>query len=157
MNPETRQALFVCTGNICRSPMAEYLFRHRLNDQAPWAAQSAGVFAMDGGRASDHAVQALKEWSIDLSPHRSQPLTEKLVEDSDLVVVMTPEHLHQVAAVFPGCEEKTRLLTSFSPGREARAVADPIGGSIHVYRTVRDQINSAVVDMVLHLVEQERG
>jgi protein-tyrosine-phosphatase len=154
MTAGKRQILFVCTGNLCRSPMAEYIFRHRMGDDGRWEAQSAGVFAITGSRASSQAVDVLHEWKVDLRPHRSQPLTEDLVRQSELVVVMTTGHQREVLAQFPQAAEKVHLLTSFGTDSDSPDIADPIGLSVHVYRTIRDQIDSAMADLILHLMDR---
>jgi protein-tyrosine-phosphatase len=73
--------LFVCTGNICRSPMAEYMFRRHLESQPGWKSRSAGVMAGYGAPASRYAVKAAREIAIDMREHRSQPVTRELVDD----------------------------------------------------------------------------
>ena len=151
----SKQVVFVCTGNVCRSPLAEYLFRHRLRDQSEWTAQSAGVFAAQGVMASQHSVEALAEWDIDLSPHRSQPLTADLVKGSDIIAVMTEGHRREVLNQFPEAAERVYLLTAFGTGEGAPDISDPIGLSLHVYRSVRDQIDSALADLILWIREQE--
>ena len=104
--------IFVCTGNICRSPMAEYLLRERLGPKTPWQVQSAGVVAPLGVAASHAAVVVLDELGIDLTPHTSQPLTTELVDAASVVVVMSASHLQQVRVIYANVYEKTFLLKS---------------------------------------------
>jgi protein-tyrosine-phosphatase len=144
--------VFVCTGNVCRSPMAEYLFRHRIGEDSDWEARSAGVFACSGLPASSGSQEALEDWKIDLAPHRSQPLTDELTRAADLIVVMTEQHRRDVAAQWPDRADRVKLLTSFGTNGDAPDIPDPIGMSIHVYRTTRDRIDSALADLILHLL-----
>jgi len=154
MQKDTKQVLFICTGNVCRSPMAEYLFRHRIGDHSGWESQSAGVFAGSGMAASHSSVEALADWNINLAPHRSQPLTRELAAASDWIVVMTDQHLHDVVSQFPEAAPRVRLLTSFGTDGDTPDIPDPIGMSIHVYRTTRDRIDSAMADLILFLKEE---
>ncbi len=143
----------VCTGNICRSPMAEALIRRRLGPGGNWEVLSAGVAAPQDQPASEEAVESLREWEIDLSGHRSRPLTRKLVDRADLLVVMTAAHGQEILRRFPEARGKVRLLTSFGTARQPENIPDPIGLSLDVYRKTRDRIDSAVADLVLYLRE----
>jgi len=154
MTTPVKQILFICTGNICRSPMAEHIFRQRVGKESGWTSGSAGLIAVDGIPASANAVQALAEWKIDLTGHRSRPVTAGLLASADLIVVMTDQHLQTVLQENPDLRGRVRLLTTFGTGKEARNIPDPIGQSLHVYRTVRDQIDSAVADLILDLMER---
>ena len=147
--------LCVCTGNICRSPMAEELLRDRLGADSRWAVKSAGVAAPPDQPASPEAIQALAEWKLDLRKHRSQQIKRRMVDEATLVLVMTPAHGQAVVAQFPEARGKVRLLTSFGTARHPEGIPDPIGLSLDVYRHTRDKIASAVADVVLYLKEQD--
>src|SRR3954451_958492 len=99
--------LFVCTGNICRSPMAEGLFRHAVRGRGDYRVLSAGVGAVDGQPDSDHAVRALKELGIDIGKHRSRHLTGELVQQADYIFGMTHSHVDAVTLLYPQAAEKT--------------------------------------------------
>ncbi len=153
MSPK-RNILFVCTGNICRSPMAEAIFRHRLGRRPGWTVGSAGVAALPGMPASDEARVALKEWGIDLGRHRSRPLSADLVDAADWIVVMTAGHAQVVKRLFPEARDRVKLLNAFGASKMAEDVPDPIGQSLDVYRFTRDRIDRAMADVVLTVLEE---
>ncbi|MCP5487199.1 MAG: ribose 5-phosphate isomerase B [Verrucomicrobia bacterium] len=150
---DRKQILFVCTGNICRSPMAEALFRHRFSEATGWIACSAGTSAPLGMPASEEAVQALAEIGIDATGHRSQPVTRELVTNSTVILAMTERHRHDILRFAPELADRIHLLTDFSLSRPGRDIPDPIGLSLDVYRVTRDAIDSALSDAVLHIIQ----
>jgi len=128
--------LIVCTGNTCRSPMAEGALRHLLEKERPGKSDvsSAGMAAAEGYPATKYAVEAVRMWDVDISGHQSRFLTEELVENSDLILCMAPEHHHAVLNLKSDAAEKTYLLKSFpdnSPVGED--VEDPIGQPLDTY------------------------
>jgi protein-tyrosine-phosphatase len=146
---KNKKIIFVCTGNICRSPMAEYLLRDALGADSDWEVSSAGTFAGNGMAASRAAVDVLAELGIDGSKHRSSFLDRELVDASTVIVVMTSGHKQHISLMFPDVEEKVFLLKSFS--KEKGDVRDPIGASTDVYRYIRDEILEAVPELVTFL------
>jgi len=145
--------LFICTGNICRSPMAEGLLRHALNG-TNIRVLSAGVGAGHGQPPSGHSVRALQEWGIDISQQFSRPLTLELVEAADLILGMTQSHVDAVLMMFPEAAEKMHRLRDFDPDLDEldRDICDPIGGSYDVYLACRDQIKAGI-DAMLKTLE----
>ena len=117
--------VFLCTGNICRSPMAEALFRDRLEEGYPHLAGevevlSAGIAAMEGNPASSHAVQAMDLlWGLDLERHRARPFTLHLAREADLVVAMAREHLLALERIFPPALARATTLRSVSAFKDA--------------------------------------
>ncbi|MEI8121365.1 MAG: L-threonylcarbamoyladenylate synthase [bacterium] len=145
--------LFVCTGNTCRSPMAEHLFRKWIGRESGWEARSSGVAALDGQPASAGAIQALAGIKLDLSSHRSRLLTQAHIDDADLIVVMTQAHQNDVWRRFSRAKGRVVLLNAFSPIHRDEDVPDPFGSKADVYRTIRDEIEAAMPDLVLHVHE----
>src|SRR5512147_1470838 len=147
--------LFVCTGNVCRSPMAEGLFRQAIQGRGNYRVFSAGLGAVDGQPPSAHAVTALKELGIDISNLRSRMLTPDLVQQADYIFGMTHSHVDTVMLLYPQAAEKAFLLREFDETLDAfeKDISDPIGGSYEVYMSCRDQIEQGIVSM-LKFIEQ---
>lgn len=146
-----KTVLFVCTGNTCRSPMAEAIFRHRVGADAGWDAKSAGIFAAAGCPASPNAVEVVRELGIDLTNHQSQPLAQELVADSDLIAAMTAAHRHHILEAFPEVENKVCLINSFGTSKVPADISDPFGGSLNTYKRTRDEIDRALADLILFI------
>jgi glycine hydroxymethyltransferase len=150
-----KSVLFVCTGNICRSPIAEGLFRRLLGNRKDIEVLSAGVHAVRGQPPSLYAVQVCAEESADISDLRSEPLTSALVARATHIFAMTGAHLETIQALFPHGAEKSFLLREFEePGTTVwRDVPDPIGLGRDVYEDCARIIKNALPS-VLAFVEQ---
>ena len=149
--------LFVCTGNICRSPMAEGLFRHAVARRGDYRVVSAGIGAIDGQPPSLHALRAMKELGLDISQQRSRMLTANLVREADLIFGMTHNHVDSVLLLYPFAAEKTFLLREFDETLDPfeKDISDPIGGSYEVYLDCRDQIEQGIASMLRYLDQVE--
>lgn len=150
--PTTYNILFVCTGNTCRSPLAEIIAMRAL-EQRGWnhvRVDSAGTSAAWGAPASEGSRAAGAEIGLDLSGHRSQPVTRELVQRADIVLAMTSNHVEAVEAM--GEDASVSLLSEFVDGPEAgEPIADPIGGSPEDYAKARDLITRAVEGLLVRL------
>ena len=150
-----KNVLFVCTGNICRSPIAEGLFRRLTGNQKDIEVASAGVHAVRGQPPSLYAVEVCAEEGTNIGDLRSQPLTGMLVDQATHIFAMTGAHLETIQTLFPQSAEKTFLLREFEePGTTVwRDVPDPIGLSREVYEDCARIIKNALPS-VLAFVEQ---
>lgn len=141
--------LFVCTGNTCRSSMAEALARDLaakkgLAEKVTF--MSAGTAARQGSPAADNAVRALREIDIDLSKHQAKPVNAELLQKADLILAMTRDHKHQLAQFYPEVADKLFTLHEYAAGDENGEldVADPFGQSLEVYKECAAEIQAAV-------------
>jgi protein-tyrosine-phosphatase len=137
--------LFVCTGNTCRSPIAAAIARQVAEERglSDLEIASAGTSAAEGQPASDGAVLVALERQLDLTTHRARQLTPEHVDAADLILVMGPHHLERVEAL--GGAGKAYLLTAYSSrGAESRAVSDPFGGDLEVYRAAVDELDGEI-------------
>ena len=147
-----KKVLVVCTGNTCRSPMAEGWLNHKLAGKG-WVAESAGVAAWGGDPASPEAVEVMREIGVDISAHRNRPLTRALVDEAAIILAMTDGHRREIERHFPEAAAKVRLVKSFG-AVPAEDVADPFGASVDAYRHIRDELVQALGDFLLYLAER---
>ncbi|MEO8193891.1 MAG: low molecular weight protein arginine phosphatase [Gemmatimonadales bacterium] len=152
---DTVRILFVCSGNTCRSPMAEAIVRRLASEAArsDIEVSSAGTQAWDGSPASDGALLVGMERGLDLSAHRSRQLTREILMESDLILAMTPSHLSRVRELNP--EANAHLLAGFSAGESTgEAVQDPFGGDLAAYRETADDLERELSGLLERIPSQ---
>lgn len=129
--------LFVCTGNICRSPMAEGLLKKKLSEEGITTVRviSAGTWAYPNTVSTPEAVQAALERGVDISGHRARPLSREIIQEAHLILTMNEDHKWEVVRLVPEALEKTFVLTEFSNNTlKKEGVRDPYGGFLEDYR-----------------------
>jgi len=151
-----KKILFVCTGNICRSPMAEGFFRELTKEREGYESLSAGLAAVDGQPPSPHSVTAMKEIGLDISAQRSALITQETMEGVHYIFGLASSHVDNLIRLFPQAREKIFLLREFveklpTGGKD---IADPIGGDLEIYKACRNQIKQGV-ESIIPFIEQQ--
>lgn len=136
--------------------MAEGLFERMIAERPDLRVLSAGVSTYPGQPPSAHAVEVLEELGVDISQHRSKPLSEKVIDEADWIVAMTRSHLDSIIYLFPRAAEKVYLLREFEPGAPSLDVADPIGMGLEAYRAAREIIRNGLPGL-MQFIDQDRS
>lgn len=150
--------LLVCTGNLCRSPMAAALLRARLDEDeehSDWHVISAGTWASEERPASEYAVAEMAERGIDIRSHRSRSVDVELMKQADLILVMTHNHAEALSLAFPDQAHKVHLLTEMAG--QAYDVSDPYGGTRLEYSHIAKELEQLIdrgYERIISLAEQ---
>ena len=146
--------LFICTANICRSPMAVALFRERLKQMRPdwkeWRVESAGTWAFEGEMASAYSQQVMAEKGLDISRHRSRQVTGEMLQDFNLILTMEVGQKEALQVEFPTLARRVFLLSEMA-GR-VEAVEDPYGSSIADYQEAAKQMDAILEKGMLRII-----
>lgn len=153
---EKKRVLFVCTGNTCRSPMAEGLFRKLVADNSEYEVLgSAGVSAYPGDKISPETAAVLKQNGADtvMGDFRSRPVDAELLENATHVFAMTESHLEMLLHAFPDCAEKCNLVCDFISfnGKVGVDVPDPIGQGPRAYKAVAQVFEHALPSLIMFM------
>ena len=141
-----KRVLILCTGNVARSQMAEGLLRHIAGDR--FEVFSAGLLP---SYVRPNAITVMNELGIDISHHRSQALTQKMLDDAFAVICMTESHRAMIQVQADPVPPNLFLFRQFLPGDGEREIGDPYGGPLQVYESARDEMVEAIPALVAHL------
>ena len=145
--------LVVCTGNTCRSPMAEGILKDLgAKNNLDIRVKSAGIMAFDGDSPSNNAVMALKNIGIDIRDYKASLVRENLVDEADIILTMTDSHKERIIRNFPNAKNKVFLYNEYAYGKYTD-ISDPFGGNINTYQITRDEIYKASEAIIERLVK----
>lgn len=154
-NSYIKKIVFVCTGNTCRSPMAEGLFNFYAEEEGlECRAESAGLFASAGSKPSENAVAVAAEDGIDISEHRSVRFTEETIRSADLILTMSKSHKQTLEQAYPSADDKVYTLPEYIGNSTFTDVFDPFGGDMQVYRTCFGVLKLFVKSLVEKMITQ---
>ena len=156
MPPSTKAVLFVCFGNIMRSPMAEALFRQSTaGTHILVSAVSAGLHAIPGGAAHPRAVAASSEIGLSLVEHRAQLLSPEMVSQADVIFVMDFQNQAEVLALYPEARNKVVMLSTYADGAErCREIPDPYFGDLEATRRCCALLKTCIHNLTAELAER---
>lgn len=152
------KVLFVCTANICRTPMAEYYLNHLVKEEGLEeliSVESAGTWAVEGMPAAESSQLVCAEEGLDLSNHRSQPIDLYLMKQADLVLCMSIDHKYDLSQIFPHLKDKIFTLKEYSnkTTQQSISIADPYGRSIENYQETYKLITGEI-DRVFAVIKK---
>lgn len=150
--------MFVCTGNICRSPMAHYYMQKKIKDielENEFLISSCGTYAVTGERATNNAIISMKEYNVNLDMHRATNIEDTDIENYDYIITLTMQHKNNVLYYYPKLDGKVFTLKEFVSGDEGYVdIDDPWGLNIIVYKDTAKEIVENVDKLIKKLIRK---
>ncbi|MDR1891199.1 MAG: low molecular weight protein arginine phosphatase [Puniceicoccales bacterium] len=156
---EKKCVIFVCSGNTCRSPMAEYLLKaalQKINLADNFRVCSAGIMAVENARASDLAIRVMEDFNLDISGHVSQRATQELLDSADVIFCLAENHRTFLLSNYKKMSKKCFLVREFLNVKD-KDIFDPFFGNIDDYRRVCNDISSAMDSIVKFLISNHEN
>lgn len=147
-----KKIMFICTGNICRSAMAEGMFKKILKDKGIKNVEvcSAGIYAETGAYATDEAIEAAKElYDVDILKHRATNIRDSKIEDMDAILCATYMHKLTITSIYPQLTDKVFTMKEYAYGKDTadKDIKDPWGYSLQVYRNCAKEIYEVLINI----------
>lgn len=153
-----QKVLFVCTGNVALSPMAEGIFNHHAKTKFGanrFEAVSAGFQVTEEDKAARHAVDTLDRMGIDIKHHRAKKVNREIVQEAVVVLVMSRAHKLELNKRYPHCKDKILTFHEFCGKGRTKDVEDPYGMTLHSYMESSNELNELIENLFERLQEPE--